>query len=111
MMKHVGYATTTTAGDVVHNAFSYHLTPGGFIMEQGLHAIGCAVIPGGTGAIDQQLEAIARYSPTGYVGTPDFLKMLLDGVGKSGAGASFKRALVSGAALPATLRQELIERG
>jgi len=96
---------------VVHNAFSYHLTPGGFIMEHGLHAIGCAVIPGGTGAIEQQLEAIARYSPTGYVGTPDFLKMLLDGAEKSGAGASFKRALVSGAALPATLRQELIERG
>src|SRR5712671_4614606 len=105
------FAAGFRAGDVVHNAFSYHLTPGGFIMEQGLHAIGCAVIPGGTGAIEQQLEAIARYSPTGYVGTPDFLKMLLDGAEKSGAGASFKRALVSGAALPATLRQELIERG
>jgi len=105
------FAAGFRAGDVVHNAFSYHLTPGGFIMEHGLHAIGCAVIPGGTGAIEQQLEAIARYSPTGYVGTPDFLKMLLDGAEKSGSHASFKRALVSGAALPATLRQELIERG
>src|SRR5258705_3894290 len=77
------------AGDIVHNAFSYHLSPGGFIMESGLHALGCAVIPGGTAATEHQLEAIARFSPTGYVGTPDFLKTLLDGAEKSGVRASF----------------------
>src|SRR4051794_40731781 len=68
------FAAGFRAGDIVHNAFSYHLTPGGFMMELGLHKLGCAVIPAGTSAIEQQLEAIDRYSPTGYVGTPDFLK-------------------------------------
>jgi len=105
------FAAGFRAGDIVHNAFSYHLTPGAFIMETGLHTLGCAVIPGGTGATEHQLEAIARFSPTGYVGTPDFLKVLLDGAEKSGQSASFRRALVSGAALPATLRQEFSDRG
>jgi phenylacetate-CoA ligase len=98
--------------DIVHNAFSYHLTPGAFIFESGLHALGCAVIPGGVGNSDQQLDAIAHFKPSGYVGTPDFLKILLDGAEKSGNNASsLGRALVSGAALPATLRQELGARG
>ena len=105
------FAAGFRAGDIVHNAYSYHLTPGAFIMEQGLHAIGCAVIPGGTGATDQQLEAIARFAPTGYVGTPDFLKALLDGLEKAGRRAPFRHALVSGAALPASLRRELSGRG
>jgi len=99
-------------GDIVHNAFSYHLTPGAFIVESGLHALGCAVIPGGVGNTDQQLDVIAHFKPSGYAGTPDFLKVLLDGAEKSGRNASsLKRALVSGAALPATLRQELGARG
>ena len=98
--------------DIVHNAFSYHLTPGAFIFESGLHALGCAVIPGGVGNSDQQLDAIAHFKPSGYVGTPDFLKVLLDGAEKSGKNASsLRRALLSGAALPATLRQELGARG
>ena len=92
----------------MHNAFSYHLTPGGFILELGAHALGCAVIPAGPGNTEQQLEAIAHLKPTGYMGTPDFLKILLDAAEKSGKDASsLKRALVSGAALPASLRQEL----
>ncbi len=99
-------------GDIVHNAFSYHLTPGAFIFESGLHALGCAVIPGGVGNTDQQIDAIAHFKPSGYAGTPDFLKLLLDGAERSGKNpSSLKRALVSGAALPATLRQELAARG
>lgn len=99
-------------GDIVHNAFSYHLTPGAFILESGLHALGCAAIPGGVGNTDQQIEAIAHFKPSGYVGTPDFLKLLLDVAERAGKKASsLKRALVSGAALPATLRQELVARG
>ena len=62
----------------MHNTFTYHLTPGGFILEAGAHALGCAVIPGGVGNTEQQLEAIAHFKPIGYVGTPDFLKILLD---------------------------------
>ena len=106
------YAAGFRAGDIVHNSFAYHLTPGGFILEAGLHALGCAVIPGGVGNTEQQLEAIAHYKPSGYVGTPDFLKILLDTAEKTGKdAASIKRALVSGAALPASLRDELAQRG
>ena len=106
------FACGFRSGDIVHNAFSYHLTPGAFIFESGLHALGCATIPGGVGNTDQQLDAIAHFKPSGYAGTPDFLKVLLDGAERSGKNASsLKRALVSGAALPATLRLELGARG
>src|SRR5215472_3153332 len=99
-------------GDIVHNAFSYHLTPGAFIFESGAHALGCAVIPGGVGNTEQQLDAIAHYRPAGYVGTSDFLKILLDTAQNSGKDASsIKHGLVSGAALPASLREELSHRG
>jgi phenylacetate-CoA ligase len=100
------------AGDIVHNSFSYHLTPGAFILESGLQALGCAVVPGGVGNTEMQVEAIAQLRPTGYTGTPDFLKVLLDAAQKTGRDASsLRRALVSGAALPASLRQELASRG
>jgi phenylacetate-CoA ligase len=106
------YAAGFREGDVVHNSFAYHLTPGGFILESGAHALSCAVIPGGVGNTEQQLEAIAHYKPVGYVGTPDFLKILLDTAEKTGKdAASIKRGLVSGAALPASLRDELDRRG
>ena len=106
------FAAGFRAGDIVHNSFAYHLTPGAFMLESGVHALGCAVIPGGVGNTEQQLEAIAHYRPTGYVGTPDFLKILLDTAQKSGKdAASFTRGLVSGAALPGSLRDELRARG
>ena len=106
------FAAGIRAGDIVHNSFAYHLTPGGFILESGAHAIGCAVIPGGVGNTEQQLDAIAHYKPSAYIGTPDFLKILLDTAQKTGKDASsFKRGLVSGAALPSSLRDELRSRG
>ncbi len=106
------FAAGFRSGDIVHNAFSYHLTPGAFMLESGAHALGCAVIPGGVGNTEQQLDAIAHYKPVGYVGTPDFLKILLDTAAKTGKDASsIKRALVSGAALPGSLRDELRSRG
>ena len=106
------FAAGFRPGDIVHNAFAYHLTPGGFILESGCHALGCAVIPGGVGNTEQQLDAIAHYKPSGYVGTPDFLKVLLDAAEKTAkSAASIQRALVSGAALPGSLRDELGKRG
>ena len=106
------FAAGFRSGDIVHNSFSYHLTPGAYILEEGAFALGCAVIPGGVGNTEQQLEAIAHYQPQGYVGTPDFLKILLDTGEKIGKPASsFKRGLVSGAALPPSLRDELGKRG
>ncbi len=106
------FAAGFREGDIVHNSFAYHLTPGGFLLESGAHALGCAVIPGGVGNTEQQLEAISHYKPSGYIGTPDFLKILLDTARETGKDASsFKRALVSGAALPGSLRDELRGRG
>jgi len=106
------FAAGIRAGDVVHNCFSYHLTPGAFILEAGAHALGCAVIPGGVGNTEAQLDAIAQLKPSAYVGTPDFLRILLDAAAKAGKDAStFRRGLVSGAALPPSLRKELGDRG
>ncbi|MDE2577526.1 MAG: AMP-binding protein [Hyphomicrobiales bacterium] len=99
-------------GQIVINCFSYHLTPGGHIMESGAHALGCAVIPAGVGNTEQQIDAIHYLKPDAYCGTPDFLKVLLDKAVELGRDASsIKRALVSGAALPASLRAELEKRG
>ncbi len=106
------FAAGFRPGDVVHNSFSYHLTPGAYILEGGAHALGCAVIPGGVGNTEAQLDAIAHFKPRGYVGTPDFIKILLDTAAKSGKDASsIKCGLVSGAALPPSLRAELAGRG
>jgi phenylacetate-CoA ligase len=106
------FAAGFRPGDVVHNAFSYHLTPGGFILESGAHALGCTVIPGGVGNTEQQVEAIAHLKPSGYTGTPDFLKILLDTADRAGKDvSSLKRGLVSGAALPPSLRAEVAAGG
>ncbi len=106
------FAAGFRQGQIVHNCFSYHLTPGAWMFEAGSRALGCAVIPGGVGNTEQQVEAIAHFRPDGYVGTPDFLKILLDAAQASGKDASsLRRGLVSGAAFPASLRQELSERG
>jgi phenylacetate-CoA ligase len=106
------FAAGFRPGDIVHNCFSYHLTPGGFILEAGAHALGCAVVPGGVGNTEQQVDAIAHLKPSGYTGTPDFLKILLDAAAKAGRDvSSLKRGLVSGAALPSSLRAELASRG
>jgi phenylacetate-CoA ligase len=106
------FAAGLRAGEVVHNCFAYHLTPGAFILEAAAHALGCAVIPGGVGNTEAQLDVIVQLKPSAYVGTPDFLKILLDAAAKSGKDASsIKRGLVSGAALPPSLREELSRRG
>ena len=99
-------------GDIVHNAFSYHLTPGGFIMDTGARALGCIVFPAGTGNTAMQIEAIEAIRPSCYAGTPDYLKILLDEAEKEGRDASsITRALVSGGALFPSLREEYASRG
>ncbi len=106
------FAAGFRKGDIIHNAFSYHLTPGGFILDAGARALGCPVIPAGVGNTDMQVEAISHLKPAGYCGTPDFLKVLLDKAQEKGLDIStLTNALVSGAALPASLRDELTERG
>jgi phenylacetate-CoA ligase len=106
------FAAGFRPGDVVLNTFSYHLTPGGFIFDTSARALGCAVIPAGPGNTDAQFELIEAYRPVGYSGTPDFLKILLDAASTAGRDvSSIKRALVSGAAFPKSLQDEIKARG
>ncbi|WP_338690951.1 AMP-binding protein [Bradyrhizobium sp. 26S5] len=106
------FAAGFREGDVVLNTFSYHLTPGGFIFDASARALGCAVIPAGPGNTEQQFELIEAYRPVGYSGTPDFLKILLDAAAAGGRDvSSIKRALVSGAAFPKSLQEEMKSRG
>ncbi|MCG8355009.1 MAG: AMP-binding protein [Kiloniellales bacterium] len=99
-------------GELVHNAFAYHLTPGGWIMDDAARALGCAVIPAGTGNSEQQVQAIAHLRPTGFSGTPDFLKLLLDKADELGLDcSSITKALVSGGALFPSLRADYAARG
>ena len=106
------HAAGFRAGDLVHNGFSYHLTPAGSIMESGAHALGCTVFPGGTGQTEQQLEAIADLRPAGYMGTPSLLRILLEKATAANlALPGFSKALLSGEAFPPSLRDWLAGRG
>jgi phenylacetate-CoA ligase len=99
------------AGDLVHNCFSYHLTPGAWIMESGAHALGCTVIPGGVGNTEQQLAAIADLRPVAYSGTPSFLKILIEKAAEAGQTLSITKAMVSGEACPPSLRDWFTQQG
>ncbi|MEE9318717.1 MAG: AMP-binding protein [Rhodospirillales bacterium] len=106
------HAAGIRPGDIVHNAFSYHLTPAGMMVEGGARAIGCAVIPAGTGQTEQQVQTLAHLRASAYAGTPSFLKILLDKADETGADvSSLNKALVSGEALPPALRDEFKGRG
>ena len=106
------FAAGFRRGDIIHNAFAYHLTPAGFMLDEAAHALGCTVIPAGTGNTEQQAETILRLRPQGYVGTPDFLKVLLDKVAGLGGGpCSIAKAIVSGGALFPALRADYAARG
>ena len=106
------FAAGFRPGDIVHNAFSYHLTPAGSMFETGARALGCAVIPAGVGQTEMQVAAIAALRPDGYVGTPSFLKLLLEKADELNADVgSLKRALVSGEAFLAPVREMLKRRG
>ena len=99
-------------GELVHNTFSYHFTPAGFMADMGAHAIGCAVIPAGTGQTEMQVAAIAGLRPQCYVGTPSFLRIILEkGDELKADTSSLKKALVSAEALPSSLRTWLNGRG
>jgi phenylacetate-CoA ligase len=106
------FAAGFRPGDVVLNCFSYHLTPAGSMFETGLHHLDCAVIPGGVGQTELQAHVIADLEPAGYVGTPSFLKLILEKCDELGlASASLKRALVSGEAFLPPVREFLAARG
>jgi phenylacetate-CoA ligase len=111
-MARVLYAAGFRAGDLAHNCFAYHFTPGAYIFEEGARALGCAVFPGGTGQTEQQVQAMVDLRPNGYIGTPSFLKIILDKADELKADiSSLRKAAVSGEAVHPTVRQTLRERG
>ena len=100
------------SGELIHNCFSYHFTPAGSMMETGAHALGCTVFPGGIGQTEQQVQTMAELQPAGYIGTPSFLKIILEKAAEMGVALpSVKKALVSGEAFPPSLRDWMTERG
>lgn len=106
------YAAGFRQGDLIHNTYSYHFTPAGSMMETAAQALGCGVFPAGTGQTELQLEALADLRPDGYVGTPSFLRILVEKAAEKGVDiSSLKKALVSGEALPGPLRQLLNDAG
>ena len=106
------FAGGVRAGDIVHNTFAYHLTPGGWILDAGARALGCTVIAAGPGNTEQQLEVIQNLKPNVYTGVPDYLKILLDKGRELGRDtSSIKKAMTGGGALFPSLRAEYKERG
>jgi phenylacetate-CoA ligase len=100
------------SGELIHNCFSYHFTPAGSMMETGAHALGCTVFAGGIGQTEQQVQAMAELQPAGYIGTPSFLKIILEKAAEMGVALpSVKKALVSGEAFPPSLRDWMTAQG
>lgn len=107
------YAAGFRSGELIHNCFSYHFVPAGSMMESGAHALGCTVFPGGTGQTEQQVQAIQHLQPSGYIGTPSFLKIIVEKAAELNQllPASFNKAMLGGEAFPPSLRDWLAERG
>ncbi|PKO31041.1 MAG: AMP-dependent synthetase [Betaproteobacteria bacterium HGW-Betaproteobacteria-9] len=106
------FAAGFRAGELVHNSFSYHMTPGAFILESGAHAVGCTVFPAGTGQTEQQLEAMVDLKPAGYTGTPSFLRILLEKAKEGSVDiSSLNKASVGGEACPPSLTAWFKEHG
>ena len=106
------YAAGIRGGELIHVAFSYHLTPAGAMVDSAAQALGCPVIPAGTGQTELQLRTITDLKPDAYVGTPSFLKILLDRAAEQNTDiSSIRKALVGAEAFPAVLRSEFRQRG
>ena len=111
-MARAMYAAGFRPGQLIHNCFSYHFVPAGSMMETGARALGCTVFPGGTGQTEQQVQAMAELQPAGYIGTPSFLKIIVEKAAEMRVSLpTLTRALVSGEAFPPSLRDWLGERG
>ena len=106
------YAAGFRPGELIHNCFSYHFVPAGSMMETGAHALGCTVFPGGTGQTEQQVQAMAELQPAGYIGTPSFLKIILEKAAEMGVALpSVKKAMFGGEAFPPSLRDWYLAHG
>ena len=111
-MARAMFASGFRSGELIHNAFSYHFVPAGSMMESGAHAMGCSVFPAGTGQTEQQVQALSELQPAGYIGTPSFLKIIVEKAADLGVGLpSLKKAMFSAEAFPPSLRDWFMARG
>ena len=106
------FAAGFRSGELIHNSFSYHFVPAGSMMETGAHALGCTVFPGGTGQTEQQVQAMAELKPAGYIGTPSFLKIIVEKAAEMGVALpTVTKAMFGGEAYPPSLRDWFAARG
>ncbi|GAB4356525.1 MAG: AMP-binding protein [Gammaproteobacteria bacterium] len=106
------YAAGFRQGDIIQNCFSYHFTPAASMTEGGAAALGCAVIPAGVGQTEMQANTMADLRPIGYVGTPSFLKIILEKGDELGLDlTSLKRGIVSAEPFPPSLQKFFADRG
>ena len=106
------FAAGFRPGELIHNCFSYHFVPAGSMMESGAHALGCTVFAGGTGQTEQQVQAMAQLQPSGYIGTPSFLKIIVEKAAEMGVALpSVTKAMFGGEAYPPSLRDWFAARG
>ena len=111
-MARAMFAAGFRGGELIHNCFSYHFVPAGSMMETGARALGCSVFPGGTGQTEQQVQAMSDLRPAGYIGTPSFLKIILEKASAMGVALpGLRKAMLGGEAVPQALRQWFEERG
>ena len=106
------FASGFRPGELIHNAFSYHFVPAGSMMESGAHAMGCSVFPAGTGQTEQQVQALSELQPAGYIGTPSFLKIIVEKAAAMGVALPrVNKAMFSAEAFPPSLRDWFMARG
>ncbi len=100
------YAAGMRKGDLIANCFSYHLTPAGFMFDEAAAKLGATVFPAGVGNTETLVDAFNHFQISGYVGTPDFLQIILEkakGLGKDIS--CVRHALVSGGPLFPAMRE------
>ena len=111
-MARAMFAAGFRPGELIHNCFSYHFVPAGSMMETGARALGCSVFPGGTGQTEQQVQAMTELKPAGYIGTPSFLKIIVEKAAEMGlALPSLRKAMLGAEAVPPALRDWFLQRG
>jgi phenylacetate-CoA ligase len=106
------HAAGFKAGDLIHNTFSYHFTPAGFMVDGGARRLGCPVFPAGVGQTEMQVRAIADFRPVAYAGTPSFLKIILEKADEMQADvSSLKKASLAGEAFFPAQKEMFAARG
>jgi len=96
-------------GDVVLNAFTYHMVAAGLTFHGGLNRVGATVVPSGSSGTQQQVQLIKDLNVTGYTGTPSFLMAIIKKAQEMGhdfkKDFQIKRASFGAEPLPPSLRK------